>query len=121
MKFATLALVASTSAIRLQEQAQGCVIPPIAVKMAFQHIDTNGNGQLSADELKAAFEFVEKAYDFKIGAKAADWIEGQAKKDAGEGGPKDSMSVKEFGQFANQTVNHFGVCKQVMQAIKDHE
>ena len=87
--------------------------------MAFDHIDTNHNGQINADELKDAFEFIEKHANIDISAKNGDWIKDQAIKDAGKGGPKDSMNVAEFGAFANATINHFGLCDELKKALSE--
>ena len=119
MKFA-LALVASASAIKLTEQAQGCKVPAFAAKWAFNHIDTNHNGQISEAEGKAALEWMHKNEGVDLTKDQLDWVENTAVKAAGAGGPKDSMNLKEFTGFANAVVNHFGLCDELKKALADH-
>ena len=120
MKFATLALVASASAIKLSTEAQDCKVPGWALKFAFNHIDTNHNGQLSESEGKAALAWLHKNEGVTLSASQLKWVEDTAVTWAGKGGPKNSMGRKEFAGFANQVVNHFGLCDELAKLEQEH-
>ena len=122
MKFATLALVASVSAIRLsEEKGKGCKVPKMAVDMAFKAIDTNGNGQISKKEGLAAYHYIVDHTDAEPSAADNEWLEKTAIADAGKGGPKDSMSKAEFAAFANQVINHFDLCDWMHKEIAEYK
>ena len=56
MKFATIALIASASAVQLKGNGKGsgdCITKNMA-SVAFQHIDTSGDGQIDKQELVTA-------------------------------------------------------------------
>merc|ERR1719484_6137 len=110
MKFAVLALVASTSAIQIRAEADKCHGSMADTNEAFDHIDTNHNGSINQKELTAAVEWVAKKMNHKITKKEWEWLGKTAGADAG----KDQvMNKKEFNKFANTFVNHFGLCKEV--------
>lgn len=119
MKFAVAALVATTSAIQIRSEEGKCKVPKPLIAAMFKQTDANGNGQVGEKELIAALKFTAKAYDYTPTEADIKWVEGAAEKWAGKGGPKDSMSEKEFGGFVTAFTNHFGLCGDVCIGPKE--
>jgi Ca2+-binding EF-hand superfamily protein len=126
MKFAVAALIASTSAIRIQAQGKGCVTKKLAAE-GFKALDTNHNGSLSYEEIKVGLEELAKSLDHTVTKEEWEWIEKTGEKiDSKTPGKVDE---KEFHQFANAVFKHFGLChlareaegKHVKQKCVDHK
>lgn len=111
MKFATIALVASVSAIQIRsEDCHGTMAQTNAV---FKEIDTNGNGQIDEKELKTALIALADHMHHKVTAEEAAWIEKTASAVAGS---DDQMNPAEFNKWGNMFVNHFGLCGEAEAA-----
>merc|ERR1712100_136479 len=90
MKFATIALVASASAIQIEGKA--CVGWKES-KAIFNAIDTNDNGQVGEKELVRALKAFAKSRDYKPTKADWEWVGKTASKDAGT---DHTLSPKEF-------------------------
>ena len=84
MKFAIVALLASTSAIRIRsletaDTQKGCVSHDMA-KDGFRALDTNHDGSLSYEEIKVGLEKLASSMDHTITEDEWKWIEATGKK-----------------------------------------
>ena len=82
MKFAAIALIASTSAIKIEAE-KWCVDSKLSNKI-FNEIDTNNNGQLGHKELHTALEHFAKEKHHKPTHKDWEWMGKTFGKDAGK-------------------------------------
>ena len=65
MKFATIALVATASAITLRTRVQDCVNATAAGEI-FDSIDSNHNDQISLEELKTALAYFAQGKNYTV-------------------------------------------------------
>ena len=84
MKFAIVALLANTSAIRIRsletaDKHKGCISHKMA-RNGFADLDTNHNGSLSYEEIKVGLEELAKDMNHTISKKEWEWIEATGKK-----------------------------------------
>jgi len=115
MKFAVVALIATTSAIRIEAQGKGCATKEFTNE-GFEALDTDHNGSLSYDEIKVGIEELAKALDHKVTKDEWKWImETGEKIDSKTPGKVDK---KEFHKFANALFKHFDLCHLVKEAEK---
>ena len=95
MKFATLALIAGTSAIQIQEaveeSAQLVCIPLKEADEIFHKIDTNHNHKLGPPELYGAIEHWAEVTHRKLTPANVHWIEEHAAHDAATNGHDNTM------------------------------
>ena len=107
MKFAVVALLASTSAIKMNKGKRECVSHEQAVE-GFRALDTNHDGSLSYDEIKVGLEDLAASQNYTI--TDADWKwakETGAKIDTATPGKVDE---EEFYEFANALFRHYKIC-----------
>ena len=100
MKFALIALVAAVSAIRVSAPQQ-CVSMEDSDKV-FDEIDTNGNGSVSASELRTAVTAYLDQNNLHPSSKQVAEFKAAAEKDAGA---DKVLSKPEFNELANQVAN----------------
>ena len=107
MKFALIALVASTSAIKVQ--GTNCVDPKEA-KAIFNAIDTNDNHQVGKKELFHAIKAFTKSRNYKPSKEDWTWVKTNAKDTAGD---DNTLSETEFAEWVNRFALHFHIdgCK----------
>ena len=79
MKFAIAALLATTSAIRIEKGGKGCVTKRLAAE-GFKALDTDDSGSLSYDEIKIGLGELAKALDHTVTADEWKWIEATGEK-----------------------------------------
>ena len=101
MKFALL--VASAAAIQIQGDA--CVSNKEAGAI-FNAVDTNGNGQVSKDELVKALKAYAKSRDYEPTKEDWAWVAKSAYADAGA---DKTLNRAEFTKWVNQFANHFHI------------
>ena len=108
MKFAIAALLATTSAIRIDaSKGKKCVTKRLAAE-GFKALDTDDSGVLSYDEIQVGVEELAKAMDHTITADEWTWIKTTGEKiDSKTPGKVDE---KEFHTFANALFRHFDLC-----------
>ena len=105
MKFAAIALIASTSAIKIEAE-KWCVDSEESNKI-FNVIDTNNNGQIGKHELVHALKEFAHRHHHEITKKEWHWVAKTAKHDAGK---DHTLSEKEFHHWINQFAHHFHLC-----------
>ena len=110
MKFAVAALLATTSAIRIQSEGKGCLNKKMTNE-GFEELDTNHNGSLSYTEIQVGLEELAKSLDHTITAEEWAWIEKTGEKIDSKTPGK--VNRKEFHLFANAVFEHFGLCSLV--------
>jgi len=96
-----------------RQARKGCVTKDLAHE-AFGHLDTNHNGSLSYDEIKAGLEELAASQNHTITDDEWKWIEATgAKIDKKTPGKVDE---KEFHRFANAIFRHFDLCHLAEEA-----
>ena len=74
----------------------------------FKALDTNNNGSLSYDEIKAGLEALAKSQDHTITGEEWDWIKKTGERIDSKTPGK--VNEKEFFRFANAVFRHFDLC-----------
>ena len=106
MKFATIALVATASAITMRAEVEKKCMDRKGSDEIFAHVDTNGNGQIGRKELVAGIKEFSKSQGYTPTDKDWEWVEKTATKDAGK---DHTLSSKEFHKWVNQFAKHFKI------------
>merc|ERR1719446_396955 len=101
MKFATLALLATASAIRI-EGAKECVSRKDS-DWVFEKIDTNGNGQVDEKELRKAVKDYLEDHKIHVTKEEVRKFGEAAARDAGK---DHTLSKGEFHHLANQVAHY---------------
>lgn len=85
----------------------------------FKALDTNHDGSLSYDEIKAGLEQLAASQHHTITAEEWAWIEKTGK--AIDTKTPGKVDEHEFWEFANAVFEHFGLCHLVEEAEADQE
>merc|ERR1719263_1808541 len=100
MKYAVIALLASTSAIRIEKgkKHRGCITPKMSNDV-YGELDTNKNGSLDYDEIKTGLEELAKSQDYTPTKEDWEWVEKTGKRIDKKNPGK--VNKREFNRFAN--------------------
>ena len=108
MKFAVAALIATTSAIRIQDKKEKVCVTKELADEGFKAMDTDDSGVLSYGEIQVGLEELAKALNYTI--KDADWAWVKKTGDKIDSKTPGKVDEKEFYRFSNAVFRHFDLC-----------
>ena len=108
MKFAVAALIATTSAIRIQDKKEKVCVTKELANEGFKAMDTDDSGVLSYGEIQVGLEELAKALNYTI--KDADWAWVKKTGDKIDSKTPGKVDHDEFHKFANAVFKHWDIC-----------
>ena len=101
-----------------KKAAPTCISSTLAMDQ-FKALDSNHNGSLSYDEIKAGIENFAKSQNHTLTQDEWTWIkETGTKIDSKTPGKVDQ---EEFYEFSNAVAEHFNLCKEILKEAADAE